>query len=92
MAYTITGTLTFSNQSTRDAALTRLNTALSGYTYTNWASTFTAGVATPTTTTITISIQDGENGETAKAIGEALLAAAVAGTRHSSGYLSVNKV
>lgn len=92
MAYTITGTLTFSSQANRDAALTRLNTALVGYSYTNWASAFTAGITTPTTTTITISIQDGEDGENAKAIAEALKAAAVSVNRHTSGYLSVNKI
>ena len=92
MAYTITGTLTFSSQANRDAALTRLNTALSAYSYTNWASVFAAGITTPNTTTITISIKDGESGEMAKEIAEALKAAAVASNRHTSGYLSVNKV
>ncbi len=92
MTYTITGTLTFSTQANRDAALTRLNSALASYSYTNISTLFSAGVTTPTTTTITISIQDGEDGTTAAAMAKALYDAAVAANRHTSGYLSVNKV
>lgn len=92
MAYVITGTLTFSTQANRDAALTRINTALSGYSYTNLATIFSAGVATPTTTTITISIQDGTDDQVAASIAKSIYDAAVATNRHTLGYLSVNKV
>lgn len=93
MAYIITGTLTFSTQANRDAALTRIQTALQGYSYTNLATAgFGAGVLTPTTTTITISIQDGVDGTTAAAISKAIYDAAVSTNRHSSGYLSINDI
>ena len=92
MAYTITGTLTFSTQANRDAALGRINTAMSSYTYTAIATTFAAGVATPTTTTITISIQDGTDDQTASSLANAIYSAATSSNRHTSGYLSVNKV
>ena len=91
MAYTITGTLTFSTQTNRDAALSRINTALSSYTYSNVSTAFAAGVATPTTTTITISIQDGTDDVLAGAIAKAIYDAAVSSNRHTSGFLSVNK-
>ena len=92
MAYTITGTLTSSTQANRDAALGRINTAMSSYNYTAIATAFTAGVATPTTTTITISIQDGTDDQMASGLANAIYNAATSSNRHTSGYLSVNKV
>lgn len=91
MAYTITGTFTFSTQANRDAAKTRLDTALFAYSYTNFASVFTAGIALPNTTTLTVSIQDGNTESTAMAMSKAILDAIVASNRHTAGYLSVNK-
>jgi response regulator of citrate/malate metabolism len=92
MAIYITGTLTFSTQANRDAALTRINTAIAPYSYTTVATTFAAGITTPTTTTITVSIDGFEDAATAATVAKALYDAAVSVNRHTSGYLSVSKV
>ena len=92
MPYIITGSVTFGSQANRDAAITRVNTALSGYSLTAYATQFPAGLNTPTTTTITFSYKDGEDGGTAGTVGNALLSALVSVNRHTSGWVSVNKV
>jgi hypothetical protein len=93
MAYVITGTLTFSSQANRDAARSRIDTAISVYNYTNRSGTiFTAGIAHPTTTTLTISVESGNDDSTAASFAAAIYNAAVQSNRHSSGYLSVNKL
>lgn len=89
MTHIITGTVTFSNQSTRNAALTRVNDAVSGFTYENVATVFSAGINTPNTTTITFSLQSEEAPGT---IFDAIMTALVSGTRHTSGYVSMNKI
>lgn len=91
--HTITGTVTYSSQANRDAALTRVNTALTGLTYTNIATTFGAGILTPTTTTITFSLQiittdDDEVRIFRRAIYDALTAT----NRQTSGWLSSNRI
>jgi hypothetical protein len=92
--HTITGTATFSSQANRDAARTRVNTALLIYTYVNASGTiFTSGITHPTTTTITFALQietndDDEVRNFRRAIYDALTAA----NRHTSGWLSSNKV
>lgn len=91
MSRLITGTLTYSNQSNRDAALGRINNALSGYTIENFTTTLGSGITTPTSTTINISIRVIAD-EAADGAGAAILSAAVQSNRHSSGFLSVNKV
>lgn len=93
MPYIITGTATFSTQANRDAALTRVNNALASFSYSNLATPgFSAGIQTPTTTTITISIQDGVSDTTAAALAKAIYDAWTSSNRHSSGFLSINKI
>lgn len=92
MPYIITGTVTFSSQANRDAALARVNTAVSGLSVTNITTVFSPGINTPNTTSITFSLQDGADDQTASAIGTAILNALVASNRHTSGYLSVCRI
>jgi hypothetical protein len=95
MVYIISGTATFSSQANRDAARTRLDSALLSYSLTSYATTFTAGIAQPTTTTMTVSFSfDGDHtsvSNAAKAIYDAWIG--TGGTaRHTLGFLSVSKV
>lgn len=92
MPYIITGSVTYTNQSQRDAAMTRVNTAMTPFVFINATSSIPAGINTSGTTIITISIQDGEDGVSAKAMLDALFGALVQTNRHTSGYVSVNKV
>lgn len=92
MPYLITGTATFSSQANRDAALTRVNAVLPGFSYSEVATTFQAGVKTPTATTITFSLMDGEDGAVAAALSKAIYDALIQSNRQTSGYLSVNYV
>jgi hypothetical protein len=92
MAYIITGTFTFSSQANRDAARTRLDAALLAYSYTPLATAFTAGITNPTTTTMTVSILDGNDGNTAAAMSKSIYDALVVSNRHTAGFLSVNKI
>lgn len=92
MAYIITSSTTFSSQANRDAALTRVNNALSGETYTNRATTLAAGVTTSGTTVLNISIEVSSDPGIAGTVGSAVLSALVASNRHTSGYVGVNKV
>ena len=93
MAYTITGTMTYSSQANRDAARTRLDTALSLMSYTNFTSVIGTGVANSGTTVINVSISLGDavSATAAEAMG-AVLSAATASNRHTSGYLAVNYI
>lgn len=90
MTYSITGSVTFQNQSQRDAAMTRVGTAMSGFTYVNATTSLPAGINTSGTTIITISIEDGDDGVTAKTMADALFNALVQTNRHTSGWVSVN--
>lgn len=90
--YVITGTVTFSSQANRDAALTRVNNAVSGFTYTNVATVFTGGINTPNTTTITFSIVAGENQTDAATLTKTIYDALTSANRQTSGYLSVNLI
>ena len=92
MPYIIAGTVTFSSQANRDAALTRVNAVLPGFTYSNVATAFNGGINTPNTTTITFSLSVGVDGDAASTLGKAIYDALVQSNRHTSGYLSVNKV
>lgn len=92
MPYIITGTVTFSSQINRDAARVRVDTALASHIYTAVTTVFTPGVNNPTTTTITFSLNGGEDGESARVLGQSILDALVTGTRHTSGYLSINYI
>lgn len=95
MVYIITGTATFSSQANRDAARTRLDAALLAYSLSAYATTFTAGITHPTTTTMTVSFSfDGDQDTmvaAAKSIYDAWIGTGGA-ARHTTGYLSVNKV
>jgi hypothetical protein len=93
MAYIITGTATFSNQNNRDSALGRVNTALAGYSITDIQTLgFTAGINTPTSTTMTISISCGDDDNVCAEISKAIYGAWTQSNRHTQGYLSMNKV
>lgn len=88
--YTITGTVIYSSQANRDAALTRVNTALVGQSYTNVATSLPAGVNTSGTTGLSVSIQipdDTLAGSTMKLILDAMVAV----NRQTSGYIGVNR-
>lgn len=92
MRRVITGTATFNNQTNRDAAYSRMNTALVGVSYTPFSSTIGNGITQPTTTTIIISIEvpDVDTGiDTANSIYDAWTSNSNA--RNSSGFLSVNR-
>ena len=92
MAYIITGTVTFSSQANRDAALTRVNAVLPGFQYTPVSTVFNSGVNTPNNTTITFSFDAGSDGAYASNLSKSIYDALVQSNRHNSGYLSVNKV
>jgi len=92
MPYIITGNVTFASQANRDAAITRVNTALSGMDYTDVATTLPAGINTSGTLAITISIQDGNDGETARTLRNTIYNALVQSNRHTLGWVSVNKI
>lgn len=93
MAYIITGTATFSSQSNRDAALTRLNDAIASYSLTSRTTVgFPAGIGTPDTTTITVSFEGGTDDANAAAISNAIYDAWVSKNRQTRGYLSVSKI
>ena len=96
MPYIITGTATFSSQANRDAAVTRVNTAIAPYVSAGTISPFatpgfSAGLNTPTTTTMTVSYSVGTEDTTAATVAKAVYDAWIASNRHTVGYLSVNK-
>ena len=92
MPYLITGSVKFASQANRDAALTRVNTALSGESFTNVTTTVGTGIAASGTVDITISIQDGNDGETARLLRNLIYNALVQSNRHTLGWVSVNRV
>lgn len=95
MVYIITGTATFSSQANRDAARTRLDSALLSYSLSSYGTTFTAGIAQPTTTTMTVSFSFDGDAATAATAAKSIYDAWIGtgGTvRHTQGFLSVNKV
>jgi hypothetical protein len=93
MAYLITGTATFSSQANRDAAVTRVQTAISGLPLTDTATIgFLAGLVNPTTTTMTVSYTVAGDDSAAMDAAKAIYGAWVTTNRNTSGYLSVNKL
>lgn len=90
MAIIITGTVTFSSQANRDAALARVNAILPDFTYSNVATVFSGGVNTPNSTTITFSIDRTADGANVGAMANAILSALTQSNRHTSGWISVN--
>lgn len=92
MAIIITGTVTFSSQANRDAALTRVNAILPDFTYTNVPTVFSSGVKTPNATTITFSIDRSADPANAGVMAKAILSALTQSNRHTSGWISVNNV
>lgn len=92
MPYTVTGSMTFSNQANRDAALTRINAAITGLMWIGFLTALPAGVTTSGTTVINISLRVTNDDETTAAnIAKSILDAAVSSNRHTSGYIGVNK-
>lgn len=91
--YTITGTVTYSSQANRDAARTRLDTALSAFTYAGFTSGIGTGVTNSGTTAIIVSIESTIDGiETASALANSLSTALTSTNRWTSGALSVNTI
>ena len=92
MPYSVTGPATFSSQANRDAALSRVNSAIAGMAWTGYTTVFSAGVTTSGTTALNISIAITDNSDTtAAAVCKAVLDALVLTNRHTSGYIGVNK-
>lgn len=91
MAQMITGTATFSSQANRDAALTRVNAVISSYSLTAIPAVgFSAGVTTPTTTTMSVSFTDlALDGQIAA---KAIYDAWVQSNRHTSGWLALSSI
>lgn len=89
---TVTANLTFSSQANRDAAVGRVNSALTGVPYSPRQNYLTAigGVVLPTSTTLQVSIEVGE-GTDADEVAASLFAAIISGTRPTAGWVSVNK-
>jgi hypothetical protein len=91
--YTIIGTVTYSSQANRDAARSRLDTALAGITYSNFASNIATGVNNSGTTAITVSISlPDADGAIAGAALNAVLTAFTSSNRHTSGFVGVDYV
>jgi len=88
MQYLLAGSVTFSSQTNRDAALTRVNSALLSYSYTVGTSVFPSGVNTSGTTVITFSLIFNDI-DTANSCLGSVMAALTASNRHTSGWLSV---
>lgn len=86
----ITGVLTYSSVANRDAALTRINTALVGYTYVNFTSAAGTGLST-SGNSVNISIQV-DDLNLAFDIARAVYDAAVSTNRQTSGWFSVNRI
>lgn len=86
----ITGQLTYSSTANRDAALTRITTALAPYTYEAILTSQLGGITTVgNAVSISIVLDDRD---TAFDAAKAIYDAAVTTTRHTAGYLSVNRV
>jgi hypothetical protein len=92
MPYTVTGSATFSSQANRDAAQTRVNSAIAGMAWAGYSSAFTAGVTTSGTTILNISIAITDNSDvTAANVLKAVIDALVLTNRHTSGWVGINK-
>lgn len=93
MVFIITGILTYASQANRDAALSRINTALGSYGYTNRTTAMGSGVGTSGTLSIIFSIQlNSTMPSNADAAANAIFNAASSSNRHTSGYIAVNQV
>ena len=92
MPYTITGSVTYSSQTNRDAALSRVTTALSGVDWSAFATpTLPAGILSSGTLSITVSIVTLDGDSLAASTMKSILDAFVSSNRHTSGFLAVNK-
>jgi len=89
MAYIVTASVTFASQANRDAAITRVNTAIASYNKANVATVFAAGIATPTSTTMTVSMESLEPPGT---LTNAIWAAMTSTGRPTSGFISLNHI
>lgn len=93
MAYVITSNLTYSSQAFRDAARTRIDAVIAAHNVLNRATIFPGGVTNPTTTTIAISIETAINDASVSGtLAREIYDAATSSNRHSSGWISVNKI
>lgn len=92
MPYWVSGAATFSTQANRDAAVTRVNAALSTLGLSAQSvGDLPAGVSTPTSTTMTLSFFVGNDSAAAAAASSALYSAWTSSNRHSQGYLTVSR-
>jgi hypothetical protein len=87
MAYIVTSSVTFASQAARDAAVTRVNNAVASYNKVNVTTAFSAGIATPTSTTMTISM---ESLEPPGVLTNAIWAAMTSTGRPTTGWISMN--
>lgn len=86
----ITASLTFSNNSNANSALSRINSALASYSYAEESTDITTGVSrSGSVVNISISIEDRD---IAFEAAESIMAAILAGSRHTSGGWSVNRI
>lgn len=90
MRRVITGTATFSSQTNRDNAYSRMTTALASLSYTPFTSTLGAGVSTSGTTNIIVSIEVPDV-DTGTDVAQAIYDSWTSSNRQSAGYLSVNR-
>jgi hypothetical protein len=88
MAYIVTASVTFASQANRDAAITRVNSAIAAYNYINTATVFAAGISSPTSTTMTLSM---ESLESPGGLTNAIWTAITSTGRPTSGFISLNK-
>lgn len=93
MTYIITGTLNYASQANRDAAKTRVETALGSYVWSGRATTLSAGVSNPSSTTMTISIViSSEDPQVVKTVYDSVMTQLVSSGRHTSGWIGMNKL
>lgn len=87
--YTITGTGTWSTQTNRNAAVSRVNSALSSYSYSEYATAYAAGITTTGTAimNISVTVEDAY----AKAAYDAIALAFQTATKPTTYSVSVNK-
>lgn len=88
--FAVTGTVTYSSQTNRDAALTRVNSALAAYSYISQTTAFPGGVNTSGTTVITFSLVFTDSTiDNANACMSAIHTATTSSNRWTSGWISV---
>lgn len=93
MAYIITAQLTFSSSTNRSNAQTRVNNAIGIYNFFNRDTLLTTGGVSGSGSILNISIQAASDDHNeVRDIAQAIYDAAVASNRHTSGFMSVNKV